>query len=212
MLFSPVPPSSDGFSLHSITVYSTHRSTEPFHPARVTQMTRERERQGGEEWPNVFVPGPNEASDAMNSLFDGSTTVSWWCVTWERLPLAGNHSASHHLLIFFPLSFLLFFQATAYSLFFFPLLQEHIFKLMKSDSYARFLRSNIYQDLLLARKKVSCTLWPPQHWFFFPHRTTKLSVVVSDQGGLLLKLITDEECKAVGLGYFVRSTIDQTCA
>lgn len=36
-------------------------------------------------------------------------------------------------------------------------LQEHIFKLMKSDSYARFLRSNIYQDLLLARKKVSCT-------------------------------------------------------
>uniref|UniRef100_A0A4W6EQD4 Regulator of G protein signaling 6 n=1 Tax=Lates calcarifer TaxID=8187 RepID=A0A4W6EQD4_LATCA len=35
--------------------------------------------------------------------------------------------------------------------------QEHIFKLMKSDSYARFLRSNIYQDLLLARKKVSCT-------------------------------------------------------
>nr|XP_023657910.1 regulator of G-protein signaling 6 isoform X4 [Paramormyrops kingsleyae] len=31
--------------------------------------------------------------------------------------------------------------------------QEHIFKLMKSDSYARFLRSNAYQDLLLARKK-----------------------------------------------------------
>ncbi|KAF3701309.1 Regulator of G-protein signaling 6 [Channa argus] len=31
--------------------------------------------------------------------------------------------------------------------------QEHIFQLMKSDSYARFLRSNIYQDLLLARKK-----------------------------------------------------------
>ncbi|KAK6307206.1 hypothetical protein J4Q44_G00223540 [Coregonus suidteri] len=35
--------------------------------------------------------------------------------------------------------------------------QEHIFKLMKSDSYARFLRSNIYQDLLLARKKLSQT-------------------------------------------------------
>ena len=33
--------------------------------------------------------------------------------------------------------------------------QEHIYKLMKSDSYARFLRSNAYQDLLLARKKVS---------------------------------------------------------
>ncbi|XP_033291947.1 regulator of G-protein signaling 6 isoform X1 [Orcinus orca] len=31
--------------------------------------------------------------------------------------------------------------------------QEHIYKLMKSDSYARFLRSNAYQDLLLARKK-----------------------------------------------------------
>ncbi|KAH0521005.1 Regulator of G-protein signaling 6 [Microtus ochrogaster] len=32
--------------------------------------------------------------------------------------------------------------------------QEHIYKLMKSDSYARFLRSNAYQDLLLAKKKV----------------------------------------------------------
>ncbi|EDL02731.1 mCG7891, partial [Mus musculus] len=31
--------------------------------------------------------------------------------------------------------------------------QEHIYKLMKSDSYARFLRSNAYQDLLLAKKK-----------------------------------------------------------
>ncbi|XP_061552278.1 regulator of G-protein signaling 6-like isoform X2 [Phycodurus eques] len=31
--------------------------------------------------------------------------------------------------------------------------QEHIFTLMKSDSYARFLRSSIYQDLLFARKK-----------------------------------------------------------
>ncbi|KAI4540733.1 hypothetical protein MG293_009774, partial [Ovis ammon polii] len=30
---------------------------------------------------------------------------------------------------------------------------EHIYKLMKSDSYARFLRSNAYQDLLLAKKK-----------------------------------------------------------
>ncbi|KAM4723548.1 regulator of G-protein signaling 6-like isoform 2-T2 [Anableps anableps] len=35
--------------------------------------------------------------------------------------------------------------------------QEHIFKLMKSDSYARFLRSNIYQDLLSARKKPADT-------------------------------------------------------
>uniref|UniRef100_A0AAQ4PC32 Regulator of G protein signaling 6 n=1 Tax=Gasterosteus aculeatus aculeatus TaxID=481459 RepID=A0AAQ4PC32_GASAC len=31
--------------------------------------------------------------------------------------------------------------------------QDHIYKLMKSDSYARFLRSNVYQDLL--RKKVN---------------------------------------------------------
>lgn len=52
-------------------------------------------------------------------------------------------------------------------------LQEHIFKLMKSDSYARFLRSNIYQDLLLARKKVSCTpVSPLPHvliFFFLNH-------------------------------------------
>ncbi|EPY81247.1 regulator of G-protein signaling 6 isoform 4 [Camelus ferus] len=33
--------------------------------------------------------------------------------------------------------------------------QEHIYKLMKSDSYARFLRSNAYQDLLLAKKKTA---------------------------------------------------------
>lgn len=38
--------------------------------------------------------------------------------------------------------------------------QEHIYKLMKSDSYARFLRSNAYQDLLLAKKKVD--LWEGQ--------------------------------------------------
>ncbi|XP_041123236.1 regulator of G-protein signaling 6 isoform X2 [Polyodon spathula] len=31
--------------------------------------------------------------------------------------------------------------------------QEHIYKLMKSDSYARFLRSSTYQELLLAKKK-----------------------------------------------------------
>ncbi|XP_062407401.1 regulator of G-protein signaling 6-like [Sardina pilchardus] len=35
--------------------------------------------------------------------------------------------------------------------------QDHIYKLMKSDSYARFLRSNAYQDLLLARKKLETT-------------------------------------------------------
>ncbi|KAG8560882.1 hypothetical protein GDO81_015173 [Engystomops pustulosus] len=31
--------------------------------------------------------------------------------------------------------------------------KEHIYKLMKSDSYARFLRSNAYQDLLMMKKK-----------------------------------------------------------
>uniref|UniRef100_A0A8D3DEC7 Regulator of G protein signaling 6 n=1 Tax=Scophthalmus maximus TaxID=52904 RepID=A0A8D3DEC7_SCOMX len=31
--------------------------------------------------------------------------------------------------------------------------QDHIYKLMKSDSYTRFLRSNVYQDLLMAKKK-----------------------------------------------------------
>ncbi|XP_078262361.1 regulator of G-protein signaling 6 isoform X1 [Rhinoraja longicauda] len=31
--------------------------------------------------------------------------------------------------------------------------QEHIYKLMKSDSYARFLRSNGYQELLQAKRK-----------------------------------------------------------
>uniref|UniRef100_A0A8C1UP24 Regulator of G protein signaling 6 n=1 Tax=Cyprinus carpio TaxID=7962 RepID=A0A8C1UP24_CYPCA len=36
--------------------------------------------------------------------------------------------------------------------------QDHIYKLMKSDSYPRFLRSNAYQDLLLARKKAFCSL------------------------------------------------------
>uniref|UniRef100_A0A8C7I662 Regulator of G protein signaling 6 n=1 Tax=Oncorhynchus kisutch TaxID=8019 RepID=A0A8C7I662_ONCKI len=32
--------------------------------------------------------------------------------------------------------------------------QDHIYKLMKSDSYTRYLRSNAYQNLLMARKKV----------------------------------------------------------
>uniref|UniRef100_A0AAY5L5T4 Regulator of G protein signaling 7 n=1 Tax=Esox lucius TaxID=8010 RepID=A0AAY5L5T4_ESOLU len=36
--------------------------------------------------------------------------------------------------------------------------QEHIYKLMKSDSYSRFIRSNAYQELLQAKKKVNCLL------------------------------------------------------
>uniref|UniRef100_A0A4W4H6X8 Regulator of G protein signaling 7b n=1 Tax=Electrophorus electricus TaxID=8005 RepID=A0A4W4H6X8_ELEEL len=31
--------------------------------------------------------------------------------------------------------------------------QEHIYKLMKSDSYSRFIRSSVYQELLQAKKK-----------------------------------------------------------
>uniref|UniRef100_A0A286XLF9 Regulator of G protein signaling 7 n=1 Tax=Cavia porcellus TaxID=10141 RepID=A0A286XLF9_CAVPO len=31
--------------------------------------------------------------------------------------------------------------------------QEHIYKLMKSDSYPRFIRSSAYQELLQAKKK-----------------------------------------------------------
>lgn len=33
--------------------------------------------------------------------------------------------------------------------------QEHIYKLMKSDSYSRFIRSSAYQELLQAKKKVT---------------------------------------------------------
>uniref|UniRef100_A0A674BBX1 Regulator of G protein signaling 7 n=1 Tax=Salmo trutta TaxID=8032 RepID=A0A674BBX1_SALTR len=36
--------------------------------------------------------------------------------------------------------------------------QEHIYKLMKSDSYSRFLRSNFYQELLQAKKKSGASL------------------------------------------------------
>lgn len=35
--------------------------------------------------------------------------------------------------------------------------QEHIYKLMKSDSYSRFIRSSAYQELLQAKKKVTET-------------------------------------------------------
>ncbi|NXC16553.1 RGS7 protein, partial [Corythaeola cristata] len=41
--------------------------------------------------------------------------------------------------------------------FFFPF-QEHIYKLMKSDSYPRFIRSSAYQELLQAKKKLENTL------------------------------------------------------
>uniref|UniRef100_A0A9J8BI25 Regulator of G protein signaling 7b n=1 Tax=Cyprinus carpio carpio TaxID=630221 RepID=A0A9J8BI25_CYPCA len=37
--------------------------------------------------------------------------------------------------------------------------QEHIYKLMKSDSYSRFIRSSAYQELLQAKKKKSKNLF-----------------------------------------------------
>ncbi|ELK02299.1 Regulator of G-protein signaling 7, partial [Pteropus alecto] len=38
--------------------------------------------------------------------------------------------------------------------------QEHIYKLMKSDSYPRFIRSSAYQELLQAKKKVMVLCYP----------------------------------------------------
>lgn len=38
--------------------------------------------------------------------------------------------------------------------------QEHIYKLMKSDSYSRFIRSSAYQELLQAKKKVKQQITP----------------------------------------------------
>uniref|UniRef100_A0A8C9V1Y6 Regulator of G protein signaling 7b n=1 Tax=Scleropages formosus TaxID=113540 RepID=A0A8C9V1Y6_SCLFO len=40
--------------------------------------------------------------------------------------------------------------------------QEHIYKLMKSDSYSRFIRSSAYQELLQAKKKVQLLGAPRQ--------------------------------------------------
>ncbi|XP_077201194.1 regulator of G-protein signaling 7 isoform X5 [Paroedura picta] len=47
--------------------------------------------------------------------------------------------------------------------------QEHIYKLMKSDSYPRFIRSSAYQELLQAKKKVLvhlAYLFPLFQWWF----------------------------------------------
>lgn len=139
-----------------------------------------------EEWQSVFVPGPNEPSNAMNRLFTMVWLVQselvmchWQDITQLCLPglrcscqyarFASRppyHTCFHCINTITSslyLSFLFFSQGQHTLICFSFLLQEHIFKLMKSDSYARFLRSNIYQDLLLARKKVSCTHWPPCH-------------------------------------------------
>lgn len=72
----PAMLSSDGFVARSGRTQEPGGRSEPFHPGCVAQMTRMRQG-SGEEWPSVFVPGPNEASAAMNSSFHGCTAVSW---------------------------------------------------------------------------------------------------------------------------------------
>lgn len=58
---------------------------------------------------------------------------------------------------------LLFYESPVVVKFYLPIImflndesfqQEHIYKLMKSDSYSRFIRSSAYQELLQAKKKV----------------------------------------------------------
>lgn len=131
-------------SIYFLTHPLTHRNTEPFHPTHVTQVNeregteeqKERERRK-EEWGSVFVPRPNEASNAMNGLLgrftmdsSGSKLVS---VVWLGTPLSGrtllssvsqdsqhaqfasppaNHTCVHFITIIGPLLFnlcLLFF-------------------------------------------------------------------------------------------------------
>lgn len=58
-----------------------------------------------------------------------------------------NFNSTLHLLFFF---FIWSGAVTEYFVF----QQEHIYKLMKSDSYSRFIRSSAYQELLQAKKKV----------------------------------------------------------
>uniref|UniRef100_A0A8C8FQB3 Regulator of G-protein signaling 7 n=1 Tax=Oncorhynchus tshawytscha TaxID=74940 RepID=A0A8C8FQB3_ONCTS len=49
--------------------------------------------------------------------------------------------------------------------------QDHIFKLMKSDSYSRFIRSSAYQELLQAKKKTGLFTFPTP--FCASHRTPR---------------------------------------
>uniref|UniRef100_A0AAY5EFL6 Regulator of G protein signaling 7b n=1 Tax=Electrophorus electricus TaxID=8005 RepID=A0AAY5EFL6_ELEEL len=49
--------------------------------------------------------------------------------------------------------------------------QEHIYKLMKSDSYSRFIRSSVYQELLQAKKKP----WRIRHGCLLCHLTGRRS-------------------------------------
>lgn len=98
------------------------------------------------------MPEPNEASNSMKRWFQWHFLLSKANSNTSRgrTSLSSAHSVLTRLQIHFScLAFL--FKSSLFSV------QDHIFQLMKSDSYARFLRSNIYQDLLLARKKVSCT-------------------------------------------------------
>uniref|UniRef100_A0A8C3VHL5 Regulator of G protein signaling 7 n=1 Tax=Catharus ustulatus TaxID=91951 RepID=A0A8C3VHL5_CATUS len=63
--------------------------------------------------------------------------------------------------------------------------QEHIYKLMKSDSYPRFIRSSAYQELLQAKKKMCTSLFLFTFSFslnsnqFDPHEKLFLSSTIS---------------------------------
>lgn len=174
------------------SLFRTH--TEPLNPStpHVTQMTRRRGEKNGRvclcqglmkrvmPWIGCSVGSPQFPLVQSGPVMCDWRDITQPRLTGPRLPCQHalhppNHAGMHcinepTLFISLHFSFLKknLFQANTHSSgCFFFLLQEHIFKLMKSDSYARFLRSNIYQDLLLARKKVSCTHWPLCHRFFF---------------------------------------------
>lgn len=95
--------SLDGFTLHSIPVYNTQNHwTLPPHSCYTNDKTEREEEKNGM---SVFVPGPNEASNAMNRLSGRFTTVSsglkWagdvWCGSasyWQDITqLRLTHSA-----------------------------------------------------------------------------------------------------------------------
>lgn len=136
----------------------SHSLLKPTTPLMSHEWVNERNKRRQEEWWRVFVPEPNEASNSTKRWLQWHFLLSKANSNTSRgrTSLSSAHSVLTHLQIHF--SCLAFLSIS--SLF---SLQDHIYQLMKSDSYARFLRSNIYQDLLLARKKVSRTRWwgPP---------------------------------------------------
>lgn len=66
-----------------------------------------------------------------------------------------------------------------------PSVQDHIYKLMKSDSYTRFLRSNLYQDLLIARKKVGVIVFLFKLRLCFTHLYQKLGGTENKQSNYI---------------------------